>query len=251
MASLAPQKDVTLNRVKLKVAEIFGPTIQGEGPAVGQPCYFIRIGGCDFRCRWCDSMHAVAPELVKKLPFKSVDQILDELAELPGNFTNVIISGGNPCIYGKPMDDLLHRLTIAGFDVHVETQGSLFREWLGMAHTVVMSPKPESSGMLNDKMMVKYQRFYKNCETRGINVNLKIVVFNQSDLEWAFETAKLLEAKELFISIGTDASDTRDELIARYEWIISMVLEHSLSEQFKISVLPQMHVILWGHKLGV
>ena len=47
------------------VVEIFGPTVQGEGPDAGVPAYFVRFGGCDFRCSWCDSMHAVDPAEVR------------------------------------------------------------------------------------------------------------------------------------------------------------------------------------------
>ena len=43
----------------LRIAEIFGPTIQGEGALIGEPTVFVRAGGCDYRCSWCDSMHAV------------------------------------------------------------------------------------------------------------------------------------------------------------------------------------------------
>ena len=43
----------------LRVVEIFGPTIQGEGALIGEPTVFVRTGGCDYRCSWCDSLHAV------------------------------------------------------------------------------------------------------------------------------------------------------------------------------------------------
>ena len=43
----------------IRVSEIFGPTIQGEGALIGQPTVFVRTGGCDYRCSWCDSLHAV------------------------------------------------------------------------------------------------------------------------------------------------------------------------------------------------
>ena len=44
---------------QLRIAEIFGPTIQGEGALIGEPTVFVRTGGCDYRCTWCDSLHAV------------------------------------------------------------------------------------------------------------------------------------------------------------------------------------------------
>ena len=50
---------------KLPLMELFGPTIQGEGTVIGQQTYFLRFGLCDYKCRMCDSMHAVDPRLVK------------------------------------------------------------------------------------------------------------------------------------------------------------------------------------------
>src|SRR5438105_206992 len=47
------------------VIEVFGPTVQGEGPDAGRPAYFVRFGGCDYRCSWCDSMYAVEPADVR------------------------------------------------------------------------------------------------------------------------------------------------------------------------------------------
>ncbi|CUH42006.1 7-carboxy-7-deazaguanine synthase [Ruegeria atlantica] len=45
--------------MSLRISEIFGPTVQGEGALIGQPTVLVRSGGCDFRCSWCDSLHAV------------------------------------------------------------------------------------------------------------------------------------------------------------------------------------------------
>ena len=47
---------------RIRISEIFGPTIQGEGPLVGRPTVFVRTGGCDYRCTWCDTLYAVLPE---------------------------------------------------------------------------------------------------------------------------------------------------------------------------------------------
>ncbi|RWD90497.1 MAG: 7-carboxy-7-deazaguanine synthase QueE, partial [Mesorhizobium sp.] len=46
----------------IRISEIFGPTVQGEGPLIGRPTVFVRTGGCDYRCRWCDTLYAVLPE---------------------------------------------------------------------------------------------------------------------------------------------------------------------------------------------
>ena len=47
---------------RIRISEIFGPTVQGEGPLIGCPTVFVRTGGCDYRCSWCDTLYAVLPE---------------------------------------------------------------------------------------------------------------------------------------------------------------------------------------------
>ena len=50
---------MTASAETIRISEIFGPTIQGEGMLIGQPTVFVRTGGCDYRCSWCDTLHAV------------------------------------------------------------------------------------------------------------------------------------------------------------------------------------------------
>ena len=50
-----------MTKSAIRVSEIFGPTVQGEGALIGKPTVFVRTGGCDFRCSWCDTLHAVLP----------------------------------------------------------------------------------------------------------------------------------------------------------------------------------------------
>jgi len=50
---------------EIRISEIFGPTIQGEGPLIGTPTVFVRTAGCDYRCTWCDTLYAVLPDIVR------------------------------------------------------------------------------------------------------------------------------------------------------------------------------------------
>src|SRR3954447_265834 len=84
----------------IPVVEIFGPTIQGEGAEAGVPTHFVRVGGCDFRCSWCDTMYAVDPEIVRATAEKlSVEEIASRVAALAGRPEWVAISGGNPALH--------------------------------------------------------------------------------------------------------------------------------------------------------
>src|SRR3954449_11904275 len=82
------------------VIEIFGPTIQGEGAEAGLPTHFVRLGGCDYRCAWCDTMYAVDPRTVRarseSLP---ATEIVGRLHELGGHPEWVTLSGGNPALH--------------------------------------------------------------------------------------------------------------------------------------------------------
>src|SRR5947209_7598941 len=86
----------------IPVVEVFGPTIQGEGPVAGRPTVFVRTGGCDYRCSWCDSLHAVLPAHRKqwiKMDWRQVLQAIQAKSPPP---MMVTLSGGNPAMH----DDL-------------------------------------------------------------------------------------------------------------------------------------------------
>ena len=68
----------------LRIAEIFGPTIQGEGAVIGQPTVFVRAGGCDYRCDWCDSLHAVDSAYRHTWAKMSPQEVMDEVERLSG-----------------------------------------------------------------------------------------------------------------------------------------------------------------------
>ncbi len=65
---------------KIRISEIFGPTVQGEGALIGMPTVFVRTGGCDFRCSWCDTLYAVDPAFRADWKPMSATEVLDEVA---------------------------------------------------------------------------------------------------------------------------------------------------------------------------
>lgn len=94
---------------RYNIIEIFGPTIQGEGPHAGRPVGFVRFGGCDFRCSWCDSMYAVEPAEVRANSEKlTADEIVDRLPACDV----VVLSGGNPALVQG--EQLAEALALAG-----------------------------------------------------------------------------------------------------------------------------------------
>ena len=83
----------------IRISEIFGPTIQGEGALIGQPTVFVRCGGCDYRCTWCDTLHAVDSDYRHDWPPMTAAAIWRKVVELSGNRALMVaLSGGNPAI---------------------------------------------------------------------------------------------------------------------------------------------------------
>ncbi|GAE36502.1 7-carboxy-7-deazaguanine synthase QueE [Halalkalibacter akibai] len=235
--------------MKIPVMEIFGPTIQGEGMVIGQKTMFVRTGGCDYSCSWCDSSFTWDGSTRSHL-MQAAD-IVEELIQIGGNrFSHVTISGGNPALH-KGIEELIGLCHSNGWKVAVETQGSIWQEWMKQIDDVTISPKPPSSGMNTD-----YQRldFYME-ELQGHHVSLKVVVFNDEDFEFAEEVHKRYPNVPFYLQIGNEnvASTNNAELLSmlleRYEWLIEKATQSSAMNDAK--VLPQLHTLIWGNKRGV
>lgn len=109
----------------LPVSEIFGPTIQGEGNHAGRACYFIRLGGCNLSCEWCDTpystgTHGIPLSTIPKRTPRSIT------SAIPQNRL-IILTGGEPLMHAKrpAFIALLYLLKAKGCEIHVETNGTL------------------------------------------------------------------------------------------------------------------------------
>lgn len=233
------------------VIEIFGPTIQGEGPQSGQPSYFVRLGGCDFRCSWCDSMFAVDPAAVR-IDAEHLDErdILDRLSTLPSGPRWVVLTGGNPALFELgPLVECLHS---SGFKVAVETQGSHWRQWLEDVDCLVVSPKPPSSSMAA-KTAQSFGPFMRAAQEAGSEVNLKVVLFEEADIVFAEALTADFPDLPVYLSAGTDVGLDEETTIsaarARYRWACERVA--STPRLSRVRVLPQLHVLAWGNRRAV
>jgi len=236
------------------VMEIFGPVVQGEGPVAGQVTHFVRFGLCDYRCSWCDSMFAVEPKEVKlhgrRLSNLEIELELSTLPRAPW----VTFSGGNPALHD--LETLVSDIQNAGVNVCVETQGSKWRDWLSMVAMLVVSPKPPSSGMATDEHREETDRFMAEADrSQPLNRRaIKIVVFDEDDLTWADAFMIEYPWPHLYLSVGTDPPhehetllETRDRVCDRYRWLCERV-PYLAS---RVTVLPQLHVLAYGHQRGV
>lgn len=235
---------------RLPVVEIFGPTVQGEGPQVGVQCHFIRMGGCDYRCSWCDTPDAVLPDRVRSARRMTAQEIVNKVRSL-GDTRMVVISGGNPMLHD--LQNVVDWLHDAGYSVSVETQGTLWKPWVNSLDQVVVSPKPPSSKMLAPRML---KSFLSHTE---VPVALKVPCWDRADVEWADNLHTEFPDYELFISVVTLAGDTvgnfqdgkvdtAESLLARARDVLGHVQTFpGLSDA---RVFPQLHALLWGNEKG-
>src|SRR4051812_37910168 len=158
MTTAAPVRGARPSVRTYPVVEIFGPTIQGEGAEAGLATHFLRVGGCDYRCSWCDTMYAVDPATVRAHARKlTTTQIVDEIENLAGAPEWVTISGGNPALH--ELGQVVDELHASGYRVSVETQGSRWRDWLASVDRLTISPKPPSSEMASPAHGAQFSRF--------------------------------------------------------------------------------------------
>lgn len=231
------------------VVEMFGPTIQGEGPDAGKPCHFIRFGGCDSRCSWCDSPHAVDPAQVREAPRLSARQIARFVKEeLDPCVTRVVLSGGNPALHD--LSGLVRLLHALGYSVACETQGTRWADWMMGLDLLVVSPKPPSAGPSAPR---SHNAFMQHIERSRLRAALKIVVFDDADLRWAARFRESYPWWPLYLSVGTpqglESEETRRVVADRYAWLAEAALRTRGLGDF--TVLPQLHVVAWGTKRGV
>jgi 7-carboxy-7-deazaguanine synthase len=239
------------SRASFPVVEIFGPTVQGEGPDAGVPAYFVRFGGCDWRCSWCDSLHAVDPRQVRQnSEALTAEAIKTRLGGLPAGPELVVLSGGNPALL--ELGDLVRKLRADKKRVAVETQGSRWKAWLRDVDRLVISPKPPSSGMAGEKQQAEVASFLSEAAGHP-GAALKLVVFDAQDLDWAADCHRSYPRMPLYLSAGTDVglddAATIETLRSRYRWLCETVSQRS--DLARARVFPQLHVVAWGTAKGV
>ena len=252
IATSTPRRRGPLETRTFPIIEVFGPTIQGEGAEAGVPTHFVRLGGCDYRCSWCDTMYAVDPDTIRKSATRlSGLEVIEAVGRLAGAPRWVTISGGNPALF--PLDALVDGFHEAGLRVAVETQGSLWRPWLASVDRLTVSPKPPSSGMATTSRIRRFNDFMPQAVERARDrMVLKIVCFDDADLAWAKATAAAWPSLPLFLSAGTPVPSpgpVREAVGDRYAWLCEAVAaDPDLAD---VRVIPQLHVIAWKEATGV
>jgi 7-carboxy-7-deazaguanine synthase len=238
---------------KIPVLEIFGPTIQGEGMVIGQKTMFVRTAGCDYSCAWCDSAFTWDGSAKEDIRLLTAQEIWNELKEMGGErFSHVTISGGNPGLLSN-LDELLHIFKEKDIQSALETQGSRWQDWFYYIDDLTISPKPPSSQMETD--FEKLDDIIHRLIANESAFSLKVVVFNDEDLQYAKKVHQRYPSVPFYIQTGNpevaeeNTKKLVSDLLNDYETLIDKV---SLDEELNyVRVLPQLHTLVWGNKRGV
>jgi organic radical activating enzyme len=168
-------------------------TLQGEGYHQGKAAYFIRLAGCDVGCVWCDVKESWD---ASKHPVFSVEEIVSNALAHPARLA--IITGGEPLLYN--LDALTSALKIAGFEINIETSGS--SPMSGNWDWVCLSPKKFKAPLT---------------EIIAAASELKVVIFNKHDFEWAETYAQQVPAScKLYLQPEWDKANEITPLIIEY-----------------------------------
>lgn len=239
----------------IRISEIFGPTIQGEGPLIGRPTVFVRTGGCDYRCAWCDTLYAVLPMFREEWKLMTAAEIMARVDELAGDRPVLVsLSGGNPAL--QPLEPLIALGRRTGHTFLLETQGSVAQPWFAELDWLILSPKPPSASV-----MVNWRAFDECLESAAGRPRcvLKIVVFDDADYNYGREVSARYPDLPVYLQIGNPAplaavgallpeEANTDDLLGRLRWLVGKV---TADRWYTATVLPQLHVLAWGNKRGV
>jgi len=153
----------------LRVTEIFH-SIQGESSHAGRPCAFVRLTGCNLRCRWCDSEYTFTGG--ERM------EIDDILTQVKGYGSKLVeITGGEPLAQSESLD-LIRRFCDEGFEVLIETSGSIDIEPVDRRATFILDIKCPGSGEVEKNRWENLQHLKPKDE-------IKFVIADRADYDWA------------------------------------------------------------------
>jgi 7-carboxy-7-deazaguanine synthase len=246
---------------ELDIAEIFGPTVQGEGTAAGQHCMFIRLSGCNLECTWCDTPYtwAFTPskaakhqshkqynrrEEVRRVTSDTVLKELTGLWDYKSQPTMIVISGGEPLMQQDTgLFDLLYEFDEFECPVHIETAGTIEPQNITKRCVTQfnVSPKLQHSGNLLNK------RFKPNTLRLLAATNkarFKFVVQSIKDLEEVEGIVVKAEIPDQWVQIMPEGTTSAALIDTMNTELIDAIIKRGWG------ISPRMHIDLWSDVRG-
>lgn len=189
---------------QLRLTEIFH-SIQGESSQAGRPCVFVRLSRCNLRCTWCDTAYSFHGGVRH-----SLDAILEQVRSYDCDL--VEITGGEPLLQ-PPVHELMSRLCDEGYEVMLETSGSIDVSPVDERVRVIMDLKAPGSGEVDNNL-------WDNLDALGDDAEVKFVLLDRDDYDWAVEVCR---ERDLFRRFHVIFSPVHAELDphALSQWIVS------------------------------
>ncbi len=210
---------------QLRITEIFY-SLQGESRSVGLPTIFVRLTGCPLRCGYCDTAYAFQGG-----EWLELGDIFHQIADL--KCQTICVTGGEP-LAQKACTEFLSLLCDAGYDVSLETSGSLDTASVDERVVTVMDLKTPSSGEVEKNL-------YSNIEHLREHDQVKFVISDRDDFDWACEQLNKYElSKRCEVLFSPVFSELEPTQLA--DWI--------LEEHLAVRMQVQLHKLLWGDKPG-
>lgn len=238
----APQPATPVSRT-LVLAEVYGPSLQGEGPSAGTPASFIRTGGCDLSCSWCDTpftWDSTRYDLRAELTRMPVDDVARQVEEHAVPL--VVITGGEPLLHQTQSGWvlLLNRLSGAGLRIEVETNGTIAPSpfTVGLVTQFNVSPKLANSGMQLGR------RIRPDVLAAFTATNKAVFKFVCSTARDVDEAAAVVTGCELprdktwIMPEGTSTAVVLESLRA--------VTDRAIRHRFRVT--PRLHTLVWGQE---
>lgn len=207
MSNSLIDKDILRGGELLPLVEDFY-TIQGEGFHSGKPAYFIRLGGCDVGCKWCDAKFTWD---ARKFPPVAVEEVVARASSYEAQA--IVITGGEPLLY--PLGRLTEMLHERGLEIFLETSGT--QPLSGEFDWICLSPKRQRAPL--DEVCQKASE-------------LKVIIESAEDFAWAEESAA---------RVGEDTLLYLQPEWSRYQQVIADVVEYAKHH-------PRWNVSVQAHK---
>ena len=204
----------------LRITEIFH-SIQGESSHAGRPCAFVRLTGCNLRCRWCDSEYTFTGG-----EQMSIDDVLQRVKSYGCEFVEV--TGGEPLAQRESLD-LIKRLCDEGFEVLIETSGSIDVAPVDRRATLILDIKCPGSGEVEKNRWENLQQLKPRDE-------IKFVIADRGDYDWA---RKVIAERGL-------AGRTLLFSPVWGEMNLKSLAEWMLADRVRARLQTQLHKHIWG-----
>ena len=204
----------------LRITEIFH-SIQGESSHAGRPCAFVRLAGCNLRCRWCDSEYTFTGG-----ERMSIDEVVRQVKSYGCDLVEV--TGGEPLAQSEALD-LIRRLCDEGFEVLLETSGSIDIAPVDPRTTIILDIKCPGSGEATKNR-------WENLQHLKAKDEIKFVIAGRSDYDWARRVIEERDLRKWTILMSPVWGEM--DLKSLAEWM--------LADRVPARLQTQLHKHIWG-----